>query len=351
MRIQIGTGKAKWFTSDSENAQAFYRLWPFAYLNGVTIVEEPTVSVASLSKTDVVVFHQPIQPDCLQYVSLCKQMGKKVWVDMDDLVLENSVPPCNPAAQYFRPKGVQDTLRLCVLAADVVSVTTKTLKDALVQWWGVTADKVHIIPNALPDELWARRMPYCAPKERTRIAWRGSITHEGDLFLCRDAFKDYANIDFVFFGHEPWPLYQRYGGQLTKALLRDWVPGMLKYMQAVAEEAPNYGIVVLENIPFNHAKSNIAMLEFAWAGCPTIAPAYMPEFNGTGCVTFGNENAKIGSHYVHDLTQLFKEIDARKHDAEAAYAAIVKTVEDRYLLSTVNKQRQSIVNQLFTSNG
>jgi hypothetical protein len=340
INVQIGAGKNKWFNGDSENPQAFYRLWPFAKLTGVQVHEEPTVGLGTLHKMDWVVFHQPMDPTILNYIAMCKQTGVKVWIDMDDLVIENSVPPANPAAQYFRPSQVQKTLRLSLEAADVVSVTTKTLKDALIQWWKVPAKKIHVIPNAIPDELWALRREGGYNKPR-RIIWRGSITHMGDLLLLKDAFKDYENIDFVFFGHEPWMLYQRYGGKLSKVMLKDWSPGFLNFLDNLASEQPDYGVICLENVPFNYAKSNIAWLEYTWAGIATIAPRYMPEFDqGEDCIiSYGKPGAEVGKHYAHELAQVFKQIDEGRLDKSKFLEASRARIEAKYLLSKVNATR------------
>lgn len=344
INIQIGAGKPKWFNGDSENPQAFYRLWPFAKIHGVNVIEEPTVGLGTLHKMDWVVFHQPMDPTILQYISMCKQAGVKVWVDMDDLVLENSVPPANPAAQFFRPDKVQKTLRLAVEAADVVSVTTKILKDALHQWWKLPAKKIHVIPNAMPDELWQHRRIGGMNKPR-RIIWRGSITHMGDLLLLKDAFKDYDNIDFMFYGHEPWMLYERYGGKLSKVLLKDWQPGFLNFLEHLATDEPDFGVLCLENVPFNYAKSNIAWLEYTWAGIATIAPRYMPEFRlGEDVVIgYGKEDAKIGSHYVHELGAVFKQIDEGKLDKTNYLEQSRLKIEQEYLLSKVNTLRAKLI--------
>lgn len=345
INVQIGAGKAKWFNGDSENPQAFYRLWPFAKLQGVQVHEEVSVGLGTLHKMDWVVFHQPMDPSILQYIAMSKQCGVKVWIDMDDLVLEGAVPPANPAAQFFRPAQVQKTLRLAVEAADVVSVTTKTLKDALIQWWKVQPDKIHIIPNAIPDDIWAQRREGGYNKPR-RIIWRGSITHMGDLLLLKDAFKDFDNIDFVFYGHEPWMLYQRYGGKLSKVLLKDWQPGFLNFLDNLATENPDFGVICLENVPFNYAKSNIAWLEFTWAGIATIAPRYMPEFDlGEDCVIgYGKAGADMGKHYAHELARVYKDIDEGKLDKANFVAHSRLKIEQEYLLSKVNAKRWVLLN-------
>jgi len=344
MNIQIGAGKHKWFNGESENPQSFYRLWPFACIEGVQVHEEPTVGLGTTHKMDWVVFHQPIDTITLQYISYCKQMGVKVWVDMDDLVLENSVPPANPAAHFFRPEHVQKTLRLSIEAADVVSVTTETLKTALVQWWKVKSEKVYVIPNALPDAIWATKRRH-RPNKPAKIMWRGSITHMGDLLLMRDAFKDYDNIDFVFYGHEPWMLYKRYGGSLSKLMLKDWRTGFFNFLDDLAAENSDFGIVCLENVPFNYAKSNIAWLEFTWAGMATIAPRYMPEFDMPCIIGYGKPKAEVGRQYAHELASVFKDIDRGAINPAQYLEQSYFLIEDRYLLSKTNEIRKALLYQ------
>ena len=343
MNVQIGVGKSKWFNGDSDNAQAFYRLWPFAKLPGVTVHEEPIVSLSTLHKMDWIVLHQPMDPVILQYIAMAKKMGVKVWLDMDDLVISGAVPPSNPAAHFFRPKQVQDVLRLSLEAADVVSVTTPTLKAALVQWLRVDAAKIHVIPNALPDELWARRAQVPELDGNYKALWRGSITHMGDLLLLKDAFKDYDGLDFVFYGHEPWMLYERYGGKLTKVLLKDWKAGILNYLDDLAGEPFDFGFVCLENVPFNQAKSNISWLECTWAGAAFIAPRYMPEFNKACIACYGKADAPVGKHYAHDLAAVFKDVASGKVDRDSLHRVSVAEVEANYLLSVVNPVRGALL--------
>lgn len=343
MRIHLAAGKPQWFQKDSENAQAFYRLWPFAALPGVDVFEEPTVNLSTLHRADWLVLHCPMDTNILHYIDAAKKMGVKVWVDLDDLVMENSIPPGNPAAFYFRPESVQRTLRLCCEAADVISTSTPTIKAALWQWWNINEMKIHVIPNAIPDAIWRTRAIPDEQKRPAQIVWRGSITHEGDLALHAQSFQDFQNIEFAFYGYEPWMLYKRYGGNLSKVKLKDWTPGILRYFDALKEMRPDFGVVTLENVPFNHAKSNIALLEFTMAGAALIAPAYMAEFNQPGVITFGKTEAKMGQQYAHELTRIFKDIDAGKEMKQAAWEQACETIEEKYLLSITNRLRAQIL--------
>lgn len=347
LTIQIGAGKPQWYQKDSDAPQAFYRLWPFAELaKGVAdihVFEEPSVNLSTLHRADWVVFHTPMDSSILGMIHACKQMGVRVWVDIDDLVLNGNIPPSNPAAFFFRPKSVQETLLHSLHAADVVSVTTQSLKFHLIQM-GLNPNRVHVIPNALPDAVWANKQAPTKP-EKPRVMWRGSITHEGDLYRFREAFKNMSGIEYLFFGSEPWVLYQRYDGHLTEVMLKDWRVGMFNYFSDLKEERPTWCVVPLENIPFNHSKSNIAFLEGALAGAVTIAPAYMPEFNLPGVWTFGKENPKGQQHYAHELGDIFKKIasgDLEEQRMEL-YRETCRTIENNYLLSVTNRKRLQLL--------
>lgn len=347
LTIQIGAGKPQWFQKDSDAPQAFYRYWPFAQLakgvSDIHVFEEPSVNLSTLHRADWCVFHTPMDSNILGMIAACKQMNVKVWVDMDDLVLGGNIPPSNPAAFFFRPKSVQETLLFSLQAADVVSVTTQALKFGLIQL-GVNPNKVHVIPNALPDAVWQTRQ---APtkRETPRVMWRGSITHEGDLYRFREAFKNMPGIEYLFFGSEPWVLYQRYDGNLTEVMLKDWRVGMFNYFSDFKEERPTYCVVPLENIPFNQSKSNIAFLESTLAGAVTIAPAYMPEFNLPGVWTFGKENPKGQQHYAHELGGIFKRIAQGVDEEErlSMYRTACNTIEQKYLLSITNRKRLELL--------
>ena len=348
MVVQIGTANGSWHKGDSEGAQAFYRLWPFAWLREIdpeiVVVDDMGYGLGNASRVDWLVMHQPMNATACEIAENAKEIGTRIWVDMDDLIIENHIPPANQFAAIFREKAISESLKTCLGMADVVSVSTNTLKKALVFYGYAPSDKIHVIPNALPDWAWNKRSPYRKPAPRPLIAWRGSQTHTGDLMLLRDAFTDYPNLDFLFIGSEPWPLYERYGGKLSKVLLKDWTRGQAKYFKALKAEQPDYSVVCLENVAFNHAKSNISMLEFMLAGAPTIAPAYMPEFNIPGVIQYGNPKAAPGEHNADSLAAIFRHIDEGKDIGHReAYQACEEYISNNLVLSVVNKQRLNLL--------
>ena len=138
-------------------------------------------------------------------------------------------------------------------------------------------------------------------------------------------------------------LYERYGGKLTKVLLKDWKAGILNYLDDLAGEPFDFGFVCLENVPFNQAKSNISWLECTWAGAAFIAPRYMPEFNKACIACYGKPDAPVGKHYAHDLAAVFKDVAAGKVDRDALHRASVAEVEANYLLSVVNPARGDLM--------
>lgn len=348
MVIQIGTANGSWHKGDSEGAQAFYRLWPFAWLRDIdpeiVVVDDMGYGLGNASRVDWLVMHQPMSATACEIAENAKDMGTRLWVDMDDLIFENHIPPANQFAAIFREKEISHSLKTCLSYADVVSVSTEPLKKALVYYGYAPGEKIHVIPNALPDWAWNNRSEYRPPAARPLVAWRGSQTHTGDLMLLRDAFTDYPNMDFLFIGSEPWPLYQRYGGNLTKVLLKDWVRGTAKYFRALKAEKPDYNVVCLENVPFNHAKSNITMLEFMLAGAPTIAPAYMPEFRIPGVMHYGNPKAGPGEHNADSLANIFKRInEGRDIGHKEAYDMCADYISRNLVLSVVNKKRLKLL--------
>jgi hypothetical protein len=174
--------------------------------------------------------------------------------------------------------------------------------------------------------------------------WRGSITHEGDLYKFREGFQQIQGLDYLFFGSDPWVLYEGYGGQLKEFMMKDWRLGMFNYFNDLKDEKPTYMVVPLENVPFNQAKSNIAFLEGALAGAVTIAPAFMPEFNIPGVWTFGKPNPKAGQHYAHELAEVFKKIAAGKDEQRMElYKQTCRTIEENYLLSITNRKRLELL--------
>jgi len=327
-----------------ESAITYYRTnVPFAELgrshnHDIDFMLPKDVTNDSLHKYDVVVFHRPELDIEMRILWLCHVAGIKIWVDIDDLLWK--IPTSNPASVLFTPES-KTNLQRGFINADIVTCSTKALQQQIYDEFGVEA---HVLPNAYND-----REPltnnFNHKRDKALILYRGSNTHDGDVFIYRDAFKQYYNIDYNFMGLQPWYLFKRYGGHLNRLFLHGYKQSVLDYFAVIENMKPNFFIFPLEDNAFNQCKSNIAAIEATMAGSIIIAPSYMPEFAQIdGALLFDNLN---------QLNEILRTIDDdfARHEDRDEELTVYRTLFNRQRdwmqrnarLSTVNEMRNQLL--------
>lgn len=287
---------------------------------------------------DILFAHRPVTDDEIRALRNAKLSGAKIWVDVDDLLWQ--IPASNPARMSFGP-GHAENLRKAMVHADVITVSTPELANQVKIEYGRESI---VVPNAWNDYALPIQEP--APiieGEKIRIVYRGSNSHDGDLFAHRDAFREYENIEFVFMGCMPWYFYTNYGGHMTTIIQEAWNMDIFAYFQRLIQIKPHFGVFPLEANKFNECKSNIAFIELTVAGAVSIHPDYMPEFSKTtegylAPKTLGTIFGIIDEGVKYKTTR--PEARSEQHAIQKAY------LETNLRLSEINKIRIRIAAEI-----
>ena len=256
------------FSSHPGDACSYYRSFGvFARLREEYDLEPvilKDVSWPSLSFIDMVYCSRPDSMSHINIIKMAKFMGKKVWIDYDDDLL--NVPQSNPAFPYYAKNSefVATALRL----ADLVTVTSVSIKETYSQY----NDNIEIVPNAIDERLVPKvRRDKKSPTKT--VVWRGSNTHFKDLYDFRDeiiyVMKQRKDWKILFLGMAPWFITEQlpesqYGFYETMDILH--------YFELIGKIMPDVMIVPLSDNKFNRGKSNIAYLEGVMAGASVVAP-------------------------------------------------------------------------------
>lgn len=276
---------------------------------------------------DVVFFQRPGKLPTFELMALCKTLGKKVWVDYDDNLMD--VPFSNPAFKaYASPKMKQNVSKM-VQIADVVTVTTMELKKL----FDPLNDNVRIVPNALDDQV-------IAPKKLDKdmnsklIMWRGSRSHDEDIMeyldsmlQIADEFKDWK---WIFLGQPYFRVQSAFPRK--QAIIVDSVdtPRFYDFLNTMNAEI---GVVPLKDNPFNRSKSNIAWQEFSYMGAATLAPDW-PEWQKPGVTHYADKKT-----FVFQMRKLIKSQIQRRNAANSSWSYI----ENNLQLKQVNALRRKIL--------
>lgn len=277
---------------------------------------------------DVVVLQRPLTERLVDVVRFLKRHGIAVVIEVDDDF--EAIHPRNMAWRTVHPAASPRRnyrhLRAACELADMVTVTTPALAKRY-GWHG----RVRIIPNYVPGQYLDVMAPTTsAPAPGCRVGWSGSFdTHPTDLQVTRGGVAQVLrerDLPFYLVGDSDDRVAAALGHAGKVAHSGGWLP-LEKYPIAMA--MLDVGIVPLDGIPFNDAKSWLKGLEFAALGVPFVASPTGPyrelhEQHGLG-VLAGDRSAE----WRRALTPL---VDDEDHRAEVAHhgrqAAAALTIQE-----------------------
>lgn len=313
----------KYYSPMPSDSTSFYRasgVFPFIKSNEFNLVDISHIthfSWADFSGCDIFILQRPFTVEHLSLLTLAKDMGSKIIIDMDDDLW--NVPQENPTHQMYMSS--QDTLNACVGFADEVWVSTQSIKESALQ----VNKNVHVINNAWNDYMFptANKKPF-NPNTK-KVTWRGGASHSADVLEIADDLLKTINENqdwtFTFMGDRFTYLEQRCGDNYQI------LPGMtiINYFKYIQQDNANIFIFPLVDNKFNQGKSFISWLEGTYAGSSFLGNTKLPEFNGDFVYNISDLNDVI-NYYPSSLSQ----------NNECSWEYIC----DNLLLSKVNKQRE-----------
>lgn len=273
-----------------DDATSFYRgqlpITSLAHHYKLGLIYSERLSWSTMSLTDVLFLQRPfIAGQHLAAAQLAQKLCKPVWCDWDDDLF--SVPEDNPAHSVYSDKGIQEAIATLAAMADVVSVSTRALKDRFDEI-RKRAEKPGciVIPNALSDHFLELRPEPVKEGRRKMIFWRGSNTHMYDLMSVTEPLINtmHQRPDWTihFLGFNPAWMTRAFS---PKQCIVGAGMDILDYHTYFGQIQPGITIVPLDDSEFTRAKSNIAWIEATWARSQVIAPRF-PEWERPGILNY-----------------------------------------------------------------
>ena len=322
-----------------DGASAFYRsVLPFRHLRRqvegleieIQMERNGPLGWSVLTGFDVLFVPNPRSTRAKEILRQARMCGLKIWIDYDDLYL--AIPPENPSYSRFRANHAAHNTVDCLLAADVVTVSTKYLAESYRKY----NSNVHVVPNAFPVDLLVEGALGSIVQGRHEfVTWRGAEQHQRNLREFSAELAAVANDmrqrwTFQFFGMNPEFFdglfaYNHYGfDELVSSLYR-----MKRFCSKVH-------LVTLYDAPFNRAKSNISWIEGTIAGSVVLAPDW-EEWTLPGVINYRNRE-----EFQCQLRKLLGgEYDLSAH-FEASRDYLIRNLD----LRTVNRGRLTILTGL-----
>lgn len=225
---------------------------------------------------DIVVFKLLMQRDVLNGVLAARELGQKIVVDVDDWFKglspsNNAYKSTDPATN---PEQNRDIYEQIIMEAFAVTCSTPFLYDH----YSKLRKNVFMVRNGIDIQRWRRKQ--MRNTHKTRVGWVGATPWRSfDLEQISGFFGRFIQDNNLLFHHS---------GHTTNAPKANQLLGVPDQLTRLTPLVPilsypglfrpiDIGMVPLNNIDFNHAKSFIKGLEYAAAGVPFIA-SYSPEY-------------------------------------------------------------------------
>ena len=308
---------------------SFFRtIEPFMKLKKI----DPTLQIESIpaldwqliADCDIVFFERPHNDEFLTAVLATKHTGVKIWVDYDDDLL--NIPLDHPETDHFNSEKTKNNIINILGVADIVTVTTEALKETFSKY----SNNVYVVENAFDDYMFD--LPLTSSSNKC-ISWRGSSTHEPDLYEYKDAIWNVAAKTEKDYG---WLLLgNKLSLFITKPLknkMEKCLP-LVAYYKFVKDCKCAIQIVPLKDNLFNRAKSNIGWLDGLVGGSVCLGPD-LPEWQYPGIQRYDSPES-----FEKGLLELIYNPILR----EKLYQESRQYVIDNLMLSKVNQKRLDII--------
>ncbi len=256
-------------------------------------------------KPDALVLQRQIEPHQIEAIKRHQQLNHIFCVfEIDDLI--TNVPVKNVHKKQL-PKYLYKRMRQAIKVCDRLVVATEPLAEA----YAGLSDDIRVIPNYLEAARWEGFTPQRRAGRKPRVGWAGSISHTGDLELIQGVVEALAKeVEWVFLGLCP---------ERLRAFVHEFYPPVPldDYPSKLASLNLDLALAPLEEVPFNHAKSHLRLLEYGILGYPVVCTDITP-YQGAYPVT------RVRNRYKDWVEAIRAHIDdqaenARQGDALREY--------------------------------
>ena len=214
---------------------------------------------------DVVHVHRFSEPDMRRALRRLRDRGVAIVWDNDDDYGSSPLRARGAMSMQERQAGVASMLEL----ADLVTTTNAYLADRY-RTWG--AEEVAVVENYIPPSYDADRHAVARSEDVVTIGWIGAGEHFFDLreLELRATFQRLLDA-------HPGVRFATVGMALGLPAERCRHTRLVQYRD-LAQHAASYdvGIAPIADTPFNRARSNVKLKEYAVMGVPWLASPIGP---------------------------------------------------------------------------
>lgn len=276
---------------------------------------------------DIIVFKLIMHRDALEKLDQAIELGQKIIVDVDDFF--DGLDESNKAHSVTDPKNNPDNNREIYAEIIKKSFGIITSTQFLFDYYSKIHNNVFLVRNGIDVNRYKFVKKQRRQYEKTKIGWVGATPwRSNDLEILSPFIGEYLSSRNVGFHHS---------GHLNNAGTAAEKLNINKQLVSVTPLRPigeypsllapiDIGIVPLNDVPFNHAKSFIKGLEYAAAGVPFIA-SDLPEYRYLFDAGIGRL-ATTKDEWIYHFDELLND-GLRKDEAEINFEALSEFSMDK----------------------
>jgi glycosyltransferase involved in cell wall biosynthesis len=268
---------------------------------------------------DILVFKLIMRKEIASAMPIAKALGQKIVVDIDDFF--DGLDESNQAHAVTDPRRNSDNntehYNNIIAQADAIITSTPFLYD----YYSKKYKNVFLVRNGIDISRWNKR--YDRAGNRPTIGWVGATPWRSrDLETLNPwmgSFIEKNKLSFHHSGHlgngspfarDQLKINKRHCSETPLSPINEY-PKLFLNM--------DIGLVPLNDVPFNHAKSYIKGLEYAAAGVPFVASS-APEYQFLADAGIGRV-ANNEEEWKYHLTELLNP-QMRKDEAMINYELV-----------------------------
>lgn len=283
-----------------------------------------------------VFFRCPVTPEVEAFIKRAKYFNKRVFFDIDDLVVDKKYTDTIPYVQQMKGEDrktyddgvirMGKTLKMC----DYVITTTTAMAREIKSSFGI---ETYINRNVASERMVELSLDAIskAKKNSQRIVigyLSGSITHNPDFELIKDPLlrimEQYSNVELEIVGYLDLPKeFDKYKDRIKTRAFGDWqaLPTIISGL--------DINLAPLAQSVFNEAKSENKWVEAALCKVPTVASDFgaFKEMIKNGKTGF---LCNSGDEWFEAIKTLIENKEKREEVASAAHEYVLKNCVTTY---------------------
>lgn len=326
-------------TLDPTDGAAIVRVDPFYELLKNKIISELRVKIKAsfedIAWCDVLYIHRAIYHEHILQAIDAKRLGKKLWIDVDDHLLDVAVD--NPVYALYQTEAVRNSIITSCRLADVLTVSS----PYLIEDFSAFNKNCLVVECAYGRSIFSLKKALIKHRAKS-ITWRGSNTHTKSLMEFADAIvaaeNNHEGWDWSFIGANPWWITERFKN--SKVFVSEFMQPSV-YLNFMAEKQPLVHFVALTDNKFTRCRSNSAYFDATIGNAVCIAKDW-DHWKKPGIITYKDKN-----DFAHKFNEVLDHFDKDKDYDQNVVDA------ENYLLNNctadiANRKRISILNELRT---